>query len=114
MLSQFLNPDYLLTTGCEREKAYQINSNIRRIIATTPVTARHQSFSNITKPAEMWEWLERDLTEIIFTNHSQNLGSSVIIGNATKFEQVRQQIQIHQIIGLIEYYNEIEEKFIVI
>lgn len=57
-------------------------------MSTNSLTARHQSFVNISKPSEMWAWLENDLRDVIFSDHSHNLGSSIIIGNATKLEQV--------------------------
>ena len=75
-------------TDCERNKTYHLNSNIRRIMSTNSITARHQSFADISKPSHMWRWLEHDLRELIFSDHSHNLGSSIIIGNATKLEQV--------------------------
>ena len=57
-------------------------------MSTNSITARHQSFADISKPSHMWRWLEHDLRELIFSDHSHNLGSSIIIGNATKLEQV--------------------------
>ena len=75
--------------GCERDKTFYLNSKIKSIIATNELTAHHQSFVNISKPAHMWNWLINDLGDILFTEHACNLGSSIIIGNATRIKQVR-------------------------
>lgn len=79
----------LYFTANDNSEAYRLNSSIRSLLIDRAQTQNSLPFSNISTPDHMWSWLESDLSLFVFTGAAGNLGSSVIIGNATRFRQVR-------------------------